>query len=242
MRILLSIVFWIITALTTLIAFLIVFFLGVFFSPFFDSKRKLAHAQGFWWSDVIIGVNPFWKFYIQGLEHIDPKKTYVIVANHQSLADIVLLYKTHMQFKWVAKGSLFKIPVFGWCMSWMRHIKLVRGQYGSIRDVYRQAAYWLREGISVFFFPEGTRSHSAQMNDFKNGAFKLAIKEKKPILPIRIEGSWDIIPRGSWIFKTRAFCRVTVLPAIDTSAYQPKDFILLRDKVWEILATIPNKQ
>jgi len=161
----------------------------------------------------------------------------VVVANHQSFADIVVIYKTHMQFKWVAKESLFNVPVFGWCMSLMKYIRLSRGEFGSIKKTYRQAAEWLRSGVSVLFFPEGTRSSSNEMSSFKNGAFKLAIKEKKPILPVRIDGGREVIPRGSWIFKVRATCQLTVLPEIDTSAFSPKDFTSLRDNVFEILRT-----
>ncbi len=204
--------------------------IAVFLFPF-DRKKKIAHAQGFWWADTIMGINPFWGVTIDGLEHADPDKAYVIVANHQSLADIVMLYKTHLQFKWVAKESLFRIPVFGWNMSLMRYIRLSRGEFGSIKDTYRQASYWLSQGISVLFFPEGTRSTTGKLNEFKNGAFKLAIREKKPILPIRIEGSYEIIPRGSWIFKGRHFCRLTLLPEIATAHLQEKNFLLLKEEV-----------
>ncbi|MDD5506687.1 MAG: lysophospholipid acyltransferase family protein [Candidatus Omnitrophica bacterium] len=239
MKVVLSVFVWVMTAFMTVLVYLAVLFIALFLFPF-DRKRKFAHAQGYWWAGAIIGLNPFWKLSIEGLEHIDPQKTYVIVANHQSLADIAMVYKIHIQFKWVAKDILFRIPVFGWSMSGMRYIRLVRGSHGSIKDVYRQAAYWLREGVSVLFFPEGTRSTTDQMNNFKNGAFKLAIKEKKPILPIRIEGSRDVIPRGSWIFKTRAECRLTVLPEIDTQVFEPEDFALLRDKVRNSLIPAAN--
>lgn len=234
MKVILSILFWIVAAVTTLLLFLVSS--GVLLVSFpFDRKRKLVHAQGFWWADTIIGFNPFWSLSVEGAEHIDPKKTYVVVANHQSFADILMLYKTRMQFKWVAKESLFKIPIFGWCMSLVNHIKLARGQHGSIRVVYRQAASWLKKGVSVFFFPEGTRSATGEMNDFKNGAFKLAIKEKKPILPIYIKGGANVLPKGSWIFNTRAFCKLTILPAINTQDLSPKDFASLRDKTYATL-------
>jgi 1-acyl-sn-glycerol-3-phosphate acyltransferase len=121
-------------------------------------------------------------------------------------------------------------------MSLMKYIKLARGEYASIRDSYEEAGYWLRQGVSVLFFPEGTRSPSGQIGDFKNGAFKLAIKEKRPILPIRIEGSRNIIPPGSWIFKARTSCRVSVLPEIDSRTFPPQDFALLREKTHQALS------
>jgi len=231
MRAIASIFIWALTALMTLLVFLAILFIMLFLLPF-DKKRRIVHAQGFWWADVIMGLNPFWHFKISGLEHIDPRKTYVIVANHQSIADIVIVYKTRMQFKWVAKESLFKIPVFGWCMSRTKHIRLARGEYSSVRDVYEQAAEWLQRGVSVLFFPEGTRSTTERINTFKSGAFKLAIKEKKPILPICIKGSRDLIPRGSWIFKSNASCKLKVLPEIDTTAFSSEDFDRLRDEAY----------
>lgn len=234
MKIVLSILFWVVTAVTTTLVFLSALFIRVFLFPF-DKKREMAHTQGFWWSDAIIGLNPFLSFTVDGLERIGPGKTYVIVANHQSFADIIILYKTRIQFKWVAKESLFNIPIFGWCMSLMSYIRLRRGAYGSIKDAYREAAGWLRQGISVLFFPEGTRSIDGRLNNFKNGAFKLAIQEKKPILPIRIEGSHEIIPRGSWIFKSRSTCRLTILPEIDTEGFSPEDFATLREKTREAI-------
>ncbi len=235
MRAIASIFIWAFAALMTLAVFFAVLFITLFLLPF-DKKRKIVHAQGFWWADAIIGLNPFWHFNISGLEHINPRKSYVIVANHQSLADIVMLYKTRMQFKWVAKESLFRVPVFGWCMSRTKHIKLARGKYSSIHDVYEQAGEWLRQGLSVAFFPEGTRNATEQINTFKNGAFKLAIKEKKPILPIYIGGSRGIIPRGSWIFKANASCKLTVLPEIDTRALGSEDFYRLRDETYAKLS------
>jgi 1-acyl-sn-glycerol-3-phosphate acyltransferase len=134
-----------------------------------------------------------------------------------------------MQFKWVAKESLFGVPFVGWNMSLAKHIKLRRGSFSSIKHVYREAALWLRDGMSVLFFPEGTRSETDQMRDFQNGAFKLAIKEGVPVLPVKIEGSGDAIPKGSWIFTTKVSGNLKVLPPIDTSVFRPAEFSRLRD-------------
>jgi 1-acyl-sn-glycerol-3-phosphate acyltransferase len=195
----------------------------------FDRKRKVVHRQTFWWSDALIAMNPYWEIKASGLENIDPNRTYVVVANHQSLADIIVLYKTKMQFKWVAKASLFKVPFLGWCLSLAKHIKLSRGKFGSIKKVYRQSAEWLRKGVSVLFFPEGTRSHSDEMGDFQKGAFKLAIKEGVPVLPISITGTRDAIPKGSWIFTANVSGSMRVLPPIETSGFKAADFGRLRD-------------
>jgi 1-acyl-sn-glycerol-3-phosphate acyltransferase len=230
-KIFLSVTIWVYNVFLTIVLFFVVFFFWFLLYPF-DRKRKICHKQCFWWSDAIIRLNPFWSLRVSGLENIDHNKTYVVIANHQSMADIVVLYKTRMQFKWVSKASLFNVPFIGWCLSLTEHIKLERGEFGSIKKVYRQAAEWLRRDMSVLFFPEGTRSETDQMNSFQNGAFKLAIKEKKPILPICIKGTRDAIPKGSWIFKTKVTGRLIVLPSIDTAEFSPGDFDKLRDEVF----------
>lgn len=227
-RIFLSIIIWSTSVILTITLYFVMLFVTVILYPF-DKKRAVAHSQCFWWADAIFALNPYWDLYVAGLENIDHKKTYVIIANHQSLADIIIMYKTRMQFKWVAKESLFSVPFVGWSLSLAKHIKLERGKFSSIKKVYREAAGWLRSGESVLFFPEGTRSATAEMKDFQNGAFKLAIKEKVPILPISIEGTGDAIPRGTWLFKIKIPTRLKVLPAIETSGYGPADFAALRD-------------
>lgn len=230
MKAIISIGIWVATISITILLFFVVLVLTILLFPF-DKKKKITHAQCFWWSDAVIGLNPFWNVKVNGLENIGHKKTYVIIANHQSLADIAVLYQLKIQFKWVAKASLFKLPFVGWCLSLIKHIKLTRGDFASIKKIYHQASQWLRKDMSVLFFPEGTRSSDDQMGEFQNGAFKLAIKEKKPILPICIKGTQEAIPKGSWIFKARVKGIVTVLPEIATEDFGHGDFALLRDTV-----------
>ena len=229
-----SILIWVAGAILTVIHYIVDLFLTIILFPF-DKKRKVVHAQGFWWANALIGLNPYWNLKVAGLENIDPKKTYVIVANHQSLADIIVLYKTRMQFKWVAKEVLFKVPFIGGCLALGKHINLLRGDLGSIKDAYREAGEWLRKDISVLFFPEGTRSETGEINEFQNGAFKLAIKEKKPILPILINGTMEAIPKGGWVFETKVDGLIKVLPAAETRELEMGDFAKLRDSVREKL-------
>ena len=230
-----SIVFWVGGVFLTIALFFFdLFFAGILFP--FDKKRKVVHAQSFWWSNALISMNPFWNVNVSGLENIDPNKTYVIIANHQSLADIIVLYKIHMQFKWVAKDALFKVPFLGGCLSLGKHIKLLRGDFSSIKKVYGEAAEWLRKDMSVLFFPEGTRSDTDKMRDFQNGAFKLAIKERRPILPVSIKGTREALPKGGWVFNTKVNANLKVLPAIETSELKTGDFAVLRDGVYTKLS------
>jgi 1-acyl-sn-glycerol-3-phosphate acyltransferase len=234
MKIITSAAIWIVGGVLTIILFFVMLFFTIVLFPF-DKKRKVNHAQCYWWSDSIISLNPYWNLRVKGLENIDRRMTYVIVANHQSLADIIVLYQTKMQFKWIAKESLFKVPFLGWCLTLAKHIKLLRGRLSSIKAVYGQAAQWLRKDISVLIFPEGTRSDTDQMLEFQNGAFKLALKEKKPILPIVISGTRNAIPKGSWFFKTKVNATLYVLPPIDTSAYGTREFERLKNTTQAVL-------
>ena len=230
LNVLLSLFFW--AACVSLLALLhlVMLLLLVFTFPF-DKQRKILHRQCFWWSSAVIGLNPYWKVKVHGLEHLDPKRTYVIVANHQSLADIVVLYQIRAQFKWVAKESLFSIPFLGWCLGLCKHISLKRKDHGSVRDVYREAIAYIRSGMSVLFFPEGTRSETDEMNLFQSGAFKLAISEKVPVLPIAISGTRDAIPKGDWVMKSTVFCNLTILEPIETASFQHSDFLKLSGEV-----------
>ncbi|MFH0913392.1 MAG: lysophospholipid acyltransferase family protein [Candidatus Omnitrophota bacterium] len=229
-----SVIIWAVGILLIVVLFFVMVFLFMILYPF-DRKRKVVHAQCFWWTDAMTALNPYWDVKVSGLENIDHHQAYVVVSNHQSLADIVLMYKTKMQFKWVAKESLFKIPVLGWNMMLARHIRLRRGDFSSIKKAYREAGEWLRNGISVVFFPEGTRSDNHEIGRFQNGAFKLAIKEKVPILPVVIEGTKNAIPKGSWLFTTKISCVIKALVPIDTSSFLPQDFVRLRELTREQL-------
>ena len=229
-----SIGVWVAGTALTILLFFVDLFLTIILFPF-DKKKKVLHAQCFWWAEAVIGLNPYWNVTVEGLENVDSKKTYVIVANHQSMADIVVMYKTRMQFRWVAKESLFKVPFLGWCLSLGKHIKLTRGKFSSIKKVYREAGAWLKKDVSVLFFPEGTRSSTDEMSEFQNGAFRLAIKEKKPILPIAISGTREAIPKGSWVFDTKVSGKLTILPPIPTDNLHPRDSIRLQNSVYERL-------
>jgi len=227
-KLFLSLFLWIVGILFTVLLYFVMLAVVILLFPF-DRKRKVAHAQCYWWSSILTNINPFWKIRVSGLGNIDKRKTYVIVSNHQSLADILLMYRIKTQFKWVAKESLFRVPFIGWCLSFSRHIKLARGEFSSIKKIYREAAGWLKKDMSVLFFPEGTRSLTSRMNEFQNGAFKLAIKEKRPILPIVLSGTGDLIPKGGRLFSTHILCTLKVLPPVETSSLTDADFEKLKN-------------
>lgn len=229
-KILISCVIWVTGSVITMLMFVSLLFFAIILYPF-DEMRKMAQFHAFLWSDLLIALNPYWDIKITGLNNIDKTKTYVVVANHQSITDIILLYQTKMQFKWIANEYLFKLPIIGLAMLITKHVKLRKGKLESIKKAYQEASSWLKRGMSIMLFPEGTRSNGYGLQEFQNGAFKLAIKERVPILPISIKGTSNAMPRGSWLFTTKVSGGFTVLEPVDTAGASPDDFEKIRDLV-----------
>ncbi len=233
---LVSCALWICVALLTIAVYFPILFCATVLRPC-DRRRTLAHRIGIWWGCTLIRLNPFWRLRTSGVHHLHPKRAYVLVCNHQSLADIVILYALRRQFKWLAKRSLFTVPFLGWSMRLVGYIPLERGHQGSVTRSVRQALDWLRCGMSVAVFPEGTRSHTGLLGAFKNGAFRLAIQAGVPIVPIVLAGTRDAIPRGSWVFLRRVYASLVVLPPMETAGYTLDQAGALRDRVRDAINT-----
>ena len=143
----------------------------------------------------------------------------MLVSNHQSLGDILVLFGLWRPFKWVSKASNFNIPFIGWNMRLNRYVQLVRGDKESIATMMRTCEEWLRRGVPLLLFPEGTRSPDGQVKAFKDGAFRLSIAERVPLIPIALAGTADILPKHGWVLRGMAHCRVRVLPPVDPAPF-----------------------
>jgi 1-acyl-sn-glycerol-3-phosphate acyltransferase len=188
----------------------LLFYMTLFFSTFVlgclaitvamvSRRSDAAHLIARCWANVNLwgaGV----KVRVTGLEHINPNTSYVYAANHQSWFDIfALLGKLSVQFRWLAKIELFKIPVLGRAMAACGYIPIDRGNRRKAFESLNLAAERIREGTSVVIFPEGTRSPDGVLQEFKKGGFLLAIQSQHPIVPISIRGTHRILPkRGEW--------------------------------------------
>ena len=115
------------------------------------------------------------------------------------------------------------------------YIPLVREDRGSIRETYAKAKAYLSQDVPVFFFPEGTRSHTGHLGAFKNGAFKLSMQTGAPIIPIVVTGTQEVLRRGSWLFRGTARLGVAVLPAVDPNAFQAEEPDGLRNHVKQLI-------
>jgi 1-acyl-sn-glycerol-3-phosphate acyltransferase len=150
---------------------------------------------------------------------LDPEKSYVFLANHQSLFDIPVLIATSPgQLRMVAKRSLFLIPLFGWGMRAGGFVPVDRGDRSSARQTFASASARLSEGVSMLLFPEGTRSLDDTLLPFQRGGFLLALKSGLPIVPVGIRGSRAVQRRGSWAIHPGTIV-VTYGAPIDPSTY-----------------------
>ena len=196
-----------------------------------DRRRRVPHAISILWGLAIVTLATGGRVTVRGRRHLSGARAAILVANHQSLLDIMALYALRLQFKWVAKSSLFRVPFLGWSMRASGYLQLARGRHGSIRDTYADAKRYLAEGMSVLLFPEGTRSRTDEMLPFKNGAFKLALETGAPIVPVAVRGTRELLARGGGLFNLGGAVRITVLEPIEPSAYGPDGLRRLKDAV-----------
>lgn len=133
---------------------------------------------------------------VKGRENIDPKVSYVFVANHQGAYDIFTVYGyLGHNFRWMMKQSLRKIPFVGWACAWSRQIFVDNSSASATRRTMQEAERQLSGGMSLVVFPEGARSWTGKMSRFKKGAFRLAIEFNLPVVPLTIDGAFDVLPR-----------------------------------------------
>jgi len=216
---------------TSIVIFFWLFLLA--FSRLFD-RDPVLYRTGFLFRKLgktLTQINPAWQLHISGEKISNPRNPYVVVCNHQSMADIPLISNLSWEMKWMAKEELFKIPVIGWMMSLSGDISVDRKNPRSGALALIKAQRVLEQRCSVMIFPEGTRTLDGRVRQFTDGAFHLAIKAKVPILPLVIEGSRDCIPKHSWKFGKPSDIYLKVLPPVDTSSMTVKDASILRENV-----------
>lgn len=150
---------------------------------------------------------------------LDPTRSHVFLANHQSYFDIpILLATVPGQIRFAAKRSLFHIPIFGWAIAAGGFIPVDRDDRSRARQALTAAAERLAHGTSVLFFPEGTRSHDGNLLPFKRGGMLLALKSGLPIVPVGVGGAHAVQPRGRFaVYPGKV--RVRFGPPIATAEY-----------------------
>jgi len=137
---------------------------------------------------------------VNGRDNIDPDTSYVFVANHQGAYDIFSLfgYLGH-NFRWMMKESLRKIPFVGWACKASGQIFVDNSSVSATRHTIQEAEKQLRGGMSLTVFPEGARTWDGNMRRFKKGAFMLAVEFNLPVVPVTIDGAFDVLPRFKFL-------------------------------------------
>lgn len=149
------------------------------------------------WARAILLVTPV-RTSISGLDYLRPGQSYVIVCNHQSVYDILVLYGWFpLQFRWVMKQELRRMPFIGYACYKMGHIFVDRSNRAAAKASMEKAKKKISAGVSILFFPEGTRSKGDELLPFKKGAYKMAKDMQLPILPVSIKGANRVMPANS---------------------------------------------
>jgi 1-acyl-sn-glycerol-3-phosphate acyltransferase len=191
-----------------------------------NSPHLVARA----WARSILFVSGI-HVHVNGLENLNVGGSCILMPNHQSNFDIpVLLGCLPVQFRWLAKAELFKIPIFGRGMRGCGYISIDRSNRKSAFQSLTEAATKIRNGVSVLIFPEGTRSWDGKILPFKKGGFVLSVDAGVPIVPIVIFNTWSIMHKGTLLVRRRSV-RMDILAPIPTSGYTRKTKDDLMDTV-----------
>ena len=154
-----------------------------------------GYYPGRWWARAILFLLLI-PVKVEGRENIEKNKSYVFVANHQGAFDIFLIYGyLGCNFKWMMKWQLRKMPFVGFACEKAHHIFVDKRSPRKIKETYDKARATLRNGTGLVVFPEGSRSFNGHMGTFKRGAFMLADELGMPVIPMTINGSFNIMPR-----------------------------------------------
>ena len=217
----LSLVFWVFLVARSIVLFPVALVIWAVTAPF-DRRRALLHRFTCFWASLYTWLNPGWRVHIEGREKIRRDGVYVMIANHQSLLDILVLFRLFTHFKWVSKIENFRVPFVGWNMSLNRYIKLRRGDRESVEQMMRACAETLAAGNSIMMFPEGSRSPDGRLRRFKHGAFTLAQQAGVPLLPIVIEGTASALPKRGFVLQGRHQIRIRVMDEIPADSFRDK--------------------
>lgn len=164
----------------------------------FRSTSPIIDAVIRFWARVIVRAAGV-ELRSENLGNLDPARRYVLVGNHYSYLDIpCILASIDQPIRFMAKISLFKIPLFGWSLARAGFIPIDRKNRRTAVKSLDLAADRIRKGNTIVIFPEEGRSRHREMRPFQRGAFLLAMKSEQPIVPVAIDGTYDVFPPGRW--------------------------------------------
>jgi len=198
-------------------------------------SEKAANKIGYWW---LLHVYYFsgCKIELKNLEKLDKQGQYIFLANHQSVFDILALYLfLPYRLSFIAKKSLFYIPIFGWCIGVLGHIAIDRSNpHKAKKSIDKARGFIWKKKRSIFAFPEGTRSLTGELSEFKLGIFGLALNTGIDIVPVTINGSREVIPKNSY-FISPGNVEIILHQPIHISEYKKTMKLELAQKTREII-------
>jgi 1-acyl-sn-glycerol-3-phosphate acyltransferase len=209
----------------------------------FDKDGKLIHFHvTVPWVKVILWVCGV-KVRVKGLENVDPNLPRIYMSNHQSYFDIFALFAgLPIDFKYILKKELMKIPFFGIAARRGRHISIDRGNPRKAFESVQKAAEKIKSGYSVLIFPEGTRSPDGHMQPFKRGGFRLALQSGCDVVPLAISNSHNIASKGS-LKVNEGVIGINIGQPISIKDYSKKDIDKLLTRVREaVIAKLSEEQ
>jgi 1-acyl-sn-glycerol-3-phosphate acyltransferase len=217
------------TALATIILGIPVMVAGLL-----SRTGNLAFSISKLWAYTMLAVS-FVRTEIINKEKIQRGKSYIIISNHQSLYDIIaLVTRLGIQYRWFIKKEILKIPIFGYALYASRNIFIDRSDTAKSIESINKGIDRLPGGVSIMVFAEGTRSPDGRIHEFKKGGFVTAVRRKIPILPVTVNGSRRILPKGSLIVKPGKI-RIVIGDPIDPSGYTTETVQTLIDKARQVV-------
>lgn len=199
-------------------------FIIVLISLPFSKQGRAIHSIGAFWCRIVLMLSGI-KVVILGLENLPRSGPVIIASNHQGIFDIpVLQGLLPLQFRWVSKESLFKIPVIGWTMTLAGYISIDRASTTKSLKSLKRAAERIKAGTSVLIFPEGTRGPDRKLLPFKRGLFMIGTQSGVPLVPISISGTSRIMKDHSVWIRPRTV-ELTVHKPIDTNGIDEKELM-----------------
>jgi 1-acyl-sn-glycerol-3-phosphate acyltransferase len=174
---------------------------------------------------------------VEGGEHAERNRSYVVASNHQSVYDILVIYGwLRLDLKWVMKAELRKVPFIGIGCEKAGHVFVDRRNRAQAAQAINRALARLGDGIGILFFPEGTRSADGRLLPFKKGAFHTAIEQQIPVLPVTVSGTREILPSKTLrLFPGRA--KLVIHPAIETRGMDHADLEKLMERTRQSIAS-----
>ncbi|MFZ5450127.1 MAG: lysophospholipid acyltransferase family protein [Thermodesulfobacteriota bacterium] len=197
----------------------------VIFWSYIDKDSPMIQRVSQWWGRNLLKIARI-PVRVTGLELLQPGEAYVFAANHRSNFDIFALISVLPgRFLWVAKESLFRVPVFGQALSRMGSISVDRENLRSAVQSLDRATEIVKSGVSMIIFPEGTRATTRELLPFKKGVFIMALKAGQPIVPVSISGTRFIQARASIEVRPGPI-RVVISPPISPRAFRRKEDLM----------------